>query len=175
MVVRESTSSTSAFRRTQRPSWMQERHNLFGRKKTKKVKLSMWEHEFICLSSTDEVSPPSPMDKALLIRAGLGPRKLSLFEYGESFEFHETIMSAFPRLTEGGGYELLRTKQNNNRELCVIPPPPGGYTVEYLKNMVSQAKIYIRPIQRNLPLTPVVEESDDVVRHFDERVIEVCN
>ncbi|SMN12490.1 hypothetical protein SPBRAN_1145 [uncultured Candidatus Thioglobus sp.] len=25
-------------------------------------------------------------------------------------------------------------------ELCVIPPPPGGYTVDYLKNMVSQAK-----------------------------------
>ena len=140
---------------------MQERNNLFGKKKSKKVKLSMWEHEFICLSSTSRITPP-PMDKALLIRAGLGPRKLSLFEYGESFEFHESIMSAFPRLAEGGGYELLRTKQNTNRELCVIPPPPGGYTVDYLKNMVSQAKIYIRPIQKNLPLTPLLEENNEV-------------
>ena len=105
------------------------------------------------------------MDKALLIRAGLGPRKLSLFEYGESFEFHDSIMGAFPRLSEGGGYELLRTKQNTNRELCVIPPPPGGYTVDYLKNMVSQAKIYIRPIQKNLPLTPLIEENDEVSGH----------
>ena len=163
MLARQSTSSISGFRRTQRPSWMQERHGLFGKKKTKKVKLSMWEHEFICLASTEVTCPPSPMDKALLIRAGLGPRKLSLFEYGESFEFHESITSAFPRLAQGGGYELLRTKQNTNRELCVIPPPPGGYTVDYLKSMVSQAKIYIRPIQRDLPLTPVIAESDDVV------------
>ena len=47
---------------------------------------------------------------------------------------------------EGGGYELLRTVPN------VIPPPQGGYTVEYLKNIVSQAKVYIRPLQKNLSL-----------------------
>ena len=50
----------------------------------------------------------------------LGPRKLSLFEYGESFEFHQSIMDSFPRLADGGGYELLRTKQNTNRELCDV-------------------------------------------------------
>ena len=82
---------------------MQERHNVFGKKK---------KHEFIWLSSITKMTPPSPMDKALLIRAGLGPRELSLFEYGESFEFHDSIMSALPRLSEGGGYELLHTKQN---------------------------------------------------------------
>ena len=125
----------------------------------------MWEHEFICLSSTTRMTPPSPMDKALLIRAGLGPQKLSLFEYGESFELHDSIMSAFQRLSEGGGYELLRTKQNTNRELCVILPPPGGYTIDYRKTMVSQAKIYIRPIQRDLPLIPLFEEGDEVSRY----------
>ena len=94
--------------------------------------------------------------------AGLGPRKLSLFEYGESVEFHESIMNAFPTLAEGGGYELLRTKPNTNRELCVIPPSPAGYTVDYLKSMVSQAKIYIRPIQKDLSLKPVDEGSCEV-------------
>ena len=112
------------------------------------------------------------MDKAELIRAGLGPRKMSPFEYGESFEFHDSIISAFPRPAEGGGYELLHTKQNNNCELCVIPPPPGGYTVDYLKNMASQAKIYIRPIQRDLPLTPLVDDSNDMVRDIISCIIE---
>ena len=65
------------------------------------------------------------MEKAELINAGLGPRKLSLLECGVSWEFHEEMMSVFPKLSEGGGYELLRTQPNNNRELCVIPPKCG--------------------------------------------------
>ena len=114
------------------------------------MKLSMWEHEFICLASISQSSPPSPMEKAELIRAGLGPKKLSLFQYRDSAEFHDGIASAFPKLTSGGGYELMRTMPNNNKELCVIPPPSGGYTVEYLKNVVNQAKVYIRPLQKDL-------------------------
>lgn len=106
-------------------------------------------------------NPPSPMEKAELINAGLGPRKLSLFESGVSWEFHEEIMSAFPKLSEGGGCELMRTQPNNNRELCVIPPKSGGYTVEYLKNIVSQAKFFIWPIQKDLSLVPLV--NDDLV------------
>ena len=96
------------------------------------------------------------MEKAEPINAGLGPRKLSLLECGVSWEFHEEIMSAFLKLSDGGGYELMRTQPNNNRELCVIPPKSGGYTVEYLKNIVSQAKIFIRPIQKDLSLAPLV-------------------
>ena len=123
----------------------------------------MWEHEFMCLARSTQITPPSPMDKAALIRAGLGPKKLRLLDSGDNVEFHNTIMSSFPPLSDGGGYELLRTKQDTNRVLCVIPPPSGGYTVEYLKNMVSQAKIYIRPIQKDLPMSPI-EDSDDEVR-----------
>ena len=137
------------------PSWMAERRTAFRRtgvNKSKKVKLSMWDREFICLAYTAQTTPPSPMDKAELIRAGLRPRKLSFFEFGDSNEFHEMIISAFPKLMEGGGYELLRTVPNNNKELYVIPPPHGGFTVEYLKSIVSQAKVYIRPLQKNLSL-----------------------
>lgn len=69
-------------------------------------------------------NPPSPVEKAELINAGLGPRKLSLFESGDSWEFHKEIMFAFPKLSEGG-YELMRTQPNNNRELCAIPSKSG--------------------------------------------------
>ena len=157
-------SSSNAPPRVHRPPWMQERSNVFGsrksNKKSKKVRITMWEHEFICLAKCGQTIPPSPMEKAELINAGLGPRKLSLLECGVSWEFHEEIMSAFPKLSEGGGYELMRTQPNNNRELCVIPPQSGGYTVEYLKNIVSQAKIFIRPIQKDLSLTPLVVNED---------------
>ena len=102
------------------------------------------------------------MDKANLIRAGLGLRKLSLFEFGDSSRFHDDVMAAFPKLADGGGYELLCTKQNNNRELCVIPPPSGGYNAEYLKSIVGQAKVNIRPIQKNLSTT-LNDDSDTLV------------
>ena len=92
--------------------------------------------------------------------AGLGPRKLGMFEFGDSSQFHDAVIAAFPKLGEGGAYELLRTKQNSNRELCVIPPPLGGYNAEYLKSIVSQARVYIRPIQKDLSTAPLTDDSD---------------
>ena len=86
----------------------------------------MWEHEFICLARCGEAIPPTPMEKAELIRAGLGPRKLSLFEYGDSGQFHDDVMAAFPKLAEGGGYELMRTNRTTTTEnyasflLCLV-------------------------------------------------------
>ena len=38
--------------------------------------------------------------------------------------------------------------------LDVTPPPPSGYTADYLKRVAGQAKIYIRPLQKDLDLTP---------------------
>ncbi len=100
-----------------RPSWMAERSSIFGNhsKKVKESELSMWEHDFICLASADQTVPPSPMEKVELLRAGLGPRKLSLFVHGESSELHHDIITAFPKLASSGGYELLRTIPNNNK------------------------------------------------------------
>lgn len=131
----------------------------------------MWEHEFVCLARTTQITPPSPMDKATLIRALLGPKKLKIIENADNLEFRETIMASFPQLVDGGGYELLRTKQETNRVLCVIPPPSGGYNVDYMKNMVSQAKIYIRPIQKDLSLSPL-EESNDMVNAPTEQCMQ---
>ena len=109
------------------PQWMTERCDMFRcrTKKSKKLKLSMWEHEFICSTSISQSSSPSPIEKAELICAGFGPKKLSFFQYGVSAEFHDGIASAFPKFTSGGGYELMQTMPNNNKELCVIPPPSG--------------------------------------------------
>lgn len=93
---------------------------------------------------------------------GLGKKTLSVFEYGDSEDLHDSITEAFPQVTDAGGYELLRISEGTRRVLEVIPQPPSGYTAEYLKECVHQAKIYIRPMQRDLPDAAL---SSNVVMH----------
>ena len=61
-------------------------------------------------------------------------------------------MQAFPRLQDGGGYELLRVSDSGQRSLQVIPSPSDGYSVSYLKEVLRQAKVYIHPMQKDLSL-----------------------
>lgn len=68
--------------------------------------------------------------------------------YGDSDDTHFTILEAFPQLKDAGGYEILRASQN--RILEVVPAPADGYTTAYLMDIFGQAKIYLRPIQRDL-------------------------
>ena len=49
---------------------------------------------------------------------------------------------------------MLRTEEGCPRDLATIPIPDGGYTVDYLKAVVHNAKIYIRPLQSDLSLDP---------------------
>ena len=108
------------------------------RSRNMKKKAKIWEHQFVCLASKTQCSPPGPIDRGHLIQAGLGGKTL---ETSDAEMFHE---DAFPKLRTGGEYELLRTNERNTRSLDVIPPPPSGYAVEYLKSVAGQAKIYIR-------------------------------
>lgn len=130
--------------------------------KTKRKKLSMWTHDFVCLSSTTCMKAPSSILAGDLMRAGLGKKSLSVLSFADSSELHDEIMNTFPGLINGGGYELLRVGEQKQRNLLVlIPQPPEGYTVDYLKEVVRQAKVYIRPIQQDLSLE--VQSNDIVV------------
>lgn len=77
-------------------------------------------------------------------------KKLSLALDDDSDDINYYVLEAFPKLKDAGRYELLRA--SSGRRLELIPTPPDGYTVAYLKNVVQQTKIYIRPIQRSLPM-----------------------
>ena len=123
-----------------------------------KKKAKIWDHHFFCLASKTQCSPPGPIDRGHLMQAGLGGKSLSFMETSDAEMFHEDLLDAFPKLHTGGGYELLRTNERNSRSLDVIPPPPSGYTVEYLKSVAGQAKIYIRPLQKDLDLAPAEGE-----------------
>ena len=84
----------------------------------------------------------------LTLTTGLGNKKLSYLQYGDSDDTHFTILEAFTQLRDAGGYEVLRA--NQSRILEVVPAPADGYTMAYLKDIFGQAKVYLRPIQRDL-------------------------
>ena len=121
----------------------------------RKKRASVWTHDFICLARTGMTKPPSSLEAGELLRAGLGKKHLAFFEMGDSSDVHAEILDAFPQLSDGGGYELLRVGDTGGQrsQLRVIPPPSEGYTVNYLREVLRQAKVYVRPLQRDLPLT----------------------
>ena len=84
--------------------------------------------------------------KAKLSLAGLGERKLSVFLYGDAAALDEEVKQSFPKLAESDGYEFLRCSDRGGKELVPIEIPSPGYSPEYLKSVVSTAKIYIRPL-----------------------------
>ena len=124
-------------------------------------KRKYWEHTFCCLASRVQESCPSPIDRAHLLQAGLGDKRISIIESADAEDLHFHLLEAFSKLRPGGGYELMRTSDGSNRFLDVIPCPPSGYTITYLKNVAGQAKVYIRPLQKDLDLSPI-DKVDEV-------------
>ncbi|CAB1437079.1 unnamed protein product [Pleuronectes platessa] len=71
-------------------------------------------------------------------------------------DFREFILTAYPKLRQGGGFELLRIAgTTRSRNLNLIPCPNEGYNVKYLKDsQIGHAVLFIRPLQRSLDLEP---------------------
>ena len=65
-------------------------------------------------------------------------------------EVDQKLKEAFPKLEDSGGYALLRTPERGCRNLTLIE---GPYSAEILKGSIGQGKIFIRPLQNDLPLT----------------------
>lgn len=64
------------------------------------------------------------------------------------------LMAVFPKLQEGGCFELPKIMgSTRSPNLVVLPCPSTGYTLAYLKDpkTIGQATIYIRPLQQDLP------------------------
>ena len=60
--------------------------------KSKKKRLNLWNHDFICLASTTQSKPPNSFEARELMRGGLGKNQLTLFEHDGPFELHGEIM-----------------------------------------------------------------------------------
>jgi len=96
--------------------------------------------------------------------SGLGQKKVYMPLYSDSDDVNHYNLDTFPQLKGAGGYELLRS--TSGRLLEVIPLPPDGYSATYLKDVVQQAKIYLRPIQKNLALDASTQNSVSSVLEY---------
>lgn len=124
----------------------------------KKKKLKTWTHTFMCLSRVNHCSIPDARERTNLKLAGLGEKKFAVFAYGCSSDLQDELFREYPKLESGGGFELLRASDAGGKDLVPIDIPHHGYSVEYLQAIVKTAKIYIRPLQRDLDPSPVIDE-----------------
>ena len=115
-----------------------------------------WTHQFLCLSDKDQETIPSREEKYRLNNMGLGERKVVFNDKRGSWEHVKSVLEKdFPKLKGvNGAFEIVRSS-GNRRSLELVAIPPMGYTVPFLKEILGQAIGYIRPLQKNLDLTPV--------------------
>ena len=118
-----------------------------------------WTHEFFCLASTTVTRVPSRMEKLKLQDAGLGRRKIVFSCKASAFEVQSVLENIYPKLSETGGFELLRSGSPCTSLITIHPPATGGYSVPFLRDSagLGQALAYIRPLlQKDLNTAAVV-------------------
>ena len=123
-----------------------------------KKRTAKWTHNFVCLASTQSQFLPDDAERSTLQIAGLGEKKITFDAFADSQEIYYDLLSYFPQLRDAGGFELMRTSEGGGKQLEVIATPDSGYDVPFLKAVVHHAKIYIRPLQNNLSLSPLKKE-----------------
>ena len=117
----------------------------------------------MCLASTTQELLPDGEERAALQIAGLGEKKISLNAFADAQEIYQDLAFHFPKLCDGGGFELLRVPEGGGKQLDVIASPESGYSVSYLRAVVHHARIFIRPLQKDLSLEP---QKDEVIQPF---------
>lgn len=110
----------------------------------KPAKKAVWSRDCLCMRLHDQDWIPSTEEKITLAAAGLGLKRLSFVQDGDERHIKDVVYDAFPQLIGRGGFDILRPGEQS-KTLMVVSPPPDGLTVPYLKDVVNQSKIYVRP------------------------------
>lgn len=116
---------------------------------TKKKKVVTFTKETICLKYKDQNWLPSTEERIELAKLGLGLKKIVYQADGDAKHIHEMITSSFPVLESCGGYTLLRLGENS-RELIPVDGPDSGMSIPFLKDILRQAKLFVRPLQSDI-------------------------
>ena len=117
-----------------------------------------WTRAFVCMASIAQMNPPSASQRIELSLNGLGERKIEFPKSGTGPQVHEAVVATFPQLGEIG-YELMRCAEGRSKSLLKILMPSNGFSVDFLKSALGQAKGYIRPLQKDIPLEKKVNQT----------------
>ena len=162
--LRRMRAGMRADKRTKKPI-KEEVSTLFHRprKVIKLDKKPAWKHKFFCLAYKDQARiPTTDFDKEELYLAELGEKEIEFPTLDASAEeFKEILLTSFPRLRQGGGYQLLKCMPNSRKLECLSS---GVYSSPAaLKQRVGSSRTYLRPIQRDLDIEPAEDSSDSGV------------
>ena len=174
----EAWSQANSSQISQRPAHSIEEHRrLFGYRPAKgkrRQKVSVgcvrrkenvtWKKECICLRDKEQTSKPSSEEKIVLAKMGLGLGEVVFNTDGDAEHIHRVLLSKFPMLEACGGYTLIRLAENSHR-MVEIEGPESGMTVSFLKDILHSAKLYIRPLQRDITEEDMKEYSVPAVRN----------
>ena len=110
---------------------------------------NIFKKDCICLRDCEQSWKPSSEEKMELAKMGLGLREVVFKTDGDAEYIHRVLLDTFPVLEACGGYTLLRLAENSH-SMVEIQGPDSGITVIYLKDILNQAKLYIRPLQKDI-------------------------
>lgn len=126
--------------------------------------LRSWCHKFFCLADLNASYVPSLRSaREALSTMGLGEKELTLPNGASAEELHALLLTSYPQLSSSGGYSFLRC-MGKTKNLKVLEPPPGGHTPLSLSAMVGQSKVYVRPLQCDIPLVQHGRENQVIVK-----------
>lgn len=108
-----------------------------------------WKKECICLHFMDQTWKPTSEEKIELAKIGLGLAEVVFQSDGDGAHIHRVLLQKFPVLETCGGYALMRLAENSHN-MVEIEGPDSGLSVGYLKDILNHAKLYIRPLQKDI-------------------------
>jgi hypothetical protein len=157
-----SSSQDVASTQTQSSLGIKEHNKIFGFRRPKGTskgkgkssksrtirKNTTWKKECVYLKDKNQTHKPSAEEKIELAQLGLGMKKLEFNINGNAQDIHDVIIDSFPILEVCGGYTLLRLSDNSHKMVEI--ECPCGITVPFLRDVLNQAKLYIRPLQKDI-------------------------
>ena len=123
-------------------------------------KHQQWTHKFLCVPScSTNTAPRKGSEWQLLISAGLW-EKLVAFRTMDCppGEYRDHLLETFSKLKDAGGFELMRYIPNSNQLECL--PPLALHSPRNTQEYVGKSTVYIRPIQKDLNLSPLELDLD---------------
>ena len=127
------------------------------KKKNKASSKCVWKHKFVCLAFHDQSRiPTTDCEKDTLLEAGLGEKEIEFDDLNiDAEEFRDLLISHYPRLSEGGGFQFHKCSPNSRKLEQLSSTTLSSPAM--LKSRVGNARTYIRPMQRDLDITAVFD------------------